>query len=114
MLCRCGVVRQFGGWCEERRQGRLELGLRVGLALLGVEEARAVDQAGLAGTEQVGAVVAEVEPRATQGQMLAACAQDQLLQIAGSGAGRRRETGQDGDEAERRPDEIGCRAQAMT
>jgi hypothetical protein len=83
VLFRCGV-----GWrCEECREGRFELGLRVGLALLGVKKAWAVDQAGVAGSEQIRAVVAEVEPCAAIRQVLVARALDQLLQIAGLDAG---------------------------
>ena len=82
------VVLRLGWRREERRQGRLELGLRVGLALRGVEEAGAVDQACVAGAEQVRAVVAEVEPGAPLRQALIARALDQVLQIAGAGLRR--------------------------
>jgi hypothetical protein len=37
------------GWRKEGGERRFELGLRVDLAALGVEEARTVDQAGVAG-----------------------------------------------------------------
>jgi hypothetical protein len=83
VLFGCGV----GWWCEECRKRRFELGLRVGLALLGVEKTWAVDQAGVAGPEQMRAVVAEVEPCAAIRQVLAARALDQFLQIAGLDAG---------------------------
>jgi hypothetical protein len=97
---RLGVLnaRSWRGRREEGGQRRLELGPRVGLASLGVEEARTVDQAGMAGPEQIRAVVAEVEPRAIVRQARAAGAPDQLLQIAGtSRRGRPDEADQDGD-----------------
>jgi hypothetical protein len=86
---------------EERGQRRLELGLRVGLASLGVEEARAVDQAAVAGTKDIRAVVAEIEPGAPLREALAARALDQLVQIASKRLlGRPREADQDsGDKA---------------
>ena len=98
------VVLRVGWRREERRQGRFELGLRVGLALLGVEEAGAVDQARVAGAEQVRAVVAEVEPSAPLRQALGPRALDQVLQIAGAGRrGRPGEADQDGDDEAEAP-----------
>jgi len=55
-----GPVRRLVG--KERSQRRLELGRGIELAVRRVEESRAVDQAGMAGAEQIGPVVAEVEP----------------------------------------------------
>ena len=103
---------------EERGQRRLELGLRIGLALLGVEEARTVDQAGVAWPQQIRAVVAKVEPGARIRKTLAARLLYQLLQIGGRGRrGRPGKANQDGDdEAESRRGGIRrrSRAQAMT
>jgi hypothetical protein len=93
------------GWRrEKRRQGRLELGLRVGLALLGVEEARAVDQARVTGPEQIRTVVAEVEPGTPLGEALMPRTLDQLVQIAGARRpGRPDEADQDGDSKAKTP-----------
>jgi hypothetical protein len=66
---------------EQRRERRLELGLGIGLAVRGREEAPAVDQAGVAGAEQVGAVVAEIEPFPPRRQLPGARPLDQLGQI---------------------------------
>jgi hypothetical protein len=38
------------GWREEGGERRFELGLRVGLAVLGIEKPRTVDQAGVSGS----------------------------------------------------------------
>jgi hypothetical protein len=103
---------------EERGERRLELGLRVVPALLGVEEARAVDQAGVAWPQQVRAVVAEVEPCAPLGKALGAGPLDQLIQIASTGGrGRPGETDQDSDDEADTPSRrspTAKQAQAMT
>ena len=97
-------VRSPLGRGKERCQRRLELGLRVEPASLGVEEAGTVDQAGMARPQQIRAVVAEVEPRARLREALAAGALDQLVQIAGAGhGGRPGEADQDGDAEAERP-----------
>jgi hypothetical protein len=66
---------------EEGGQGRLELGLGVGLATRRVEEARAVDQADLALPEQARTIVAEIEPLPARRQPLGPGPRDQLLPI---------------------------------
>jgi hypothetical protein len=100
---RLGVLWSLGRG-EERGERRLELGLRVGPAPLGVEEVRAVDQAGMTSPQQIRAVVAEIEPRAILREALAAGSLDQLLQIAGtSRRGRRGEADQNGDDEAKMP-----------
>jgi hypothetical protein len=85
---------------EEGGERRFELGVRVGIASLGVEECRAVDQAGIARSEQVRAVVAEIEPGAPLRQALGPGALDQLVQVAGASArGRPRKADQERDDA---------------
>ncbi len=86
---------------KERGEGGLELGLRVRLALGGIEEPRAVDQAGLAGAEQIGTVVDEIEPFPPLGQARGARVCDQLDQII---ACVRRGPGRAQNEAERQAD----------
>jgi hypothetical protein len=89
---------------EERGERRFELGLRVAPAALGIEEPRAVDQARMARPQQIGAVVAEIEPRAILREALAAGARDQLLEIAGPGSrGRPCEADQNGDDEAEMP-----------
>ena len=103
---------------EERGQRRLELGLRIGLALLGVEEARTVDQAGVAWPQQIRAVVAKVEPGARIRKTLAARLLYQLLQVAGQRRrGRPGKAKQKGNDAAAKPsrrDRAAEQAQAMT
>jgi hypothetical protein len=69
------------GLGKKPRERRLQLGLGIDLAIRRVEEARAVDQAGLAGAEQIGAIVTEIEPLTACRQVLGAGARDQLVQI---------------------------------
>jgi hypothetical protein len=71
-----------GGWRSEKRaERRLELGRGIRFAMRGGEELRAVDQAGPARAQEVGPVVAEIEPFAPLGQALGARARDQLRKI---------------------------------
>lgn len=103
MLPRLLAVRAGIAPCRRREEGgerRFELGLRVGLAAFGVEERRAVDQAGVARAEQVRAVVAEIEPGAPRRQALGPGAVDQLLEVgAVSARGRPGKADQERDEA---------------
>jgi len=92
------------GCREEGGQRRLEFGLRIGPAALGIEEARTVDQAGMAWSQQIRAIVAEVEPRAMLRQAPVAGPLDQLLQITGAGRrGRPGQTDQKGDDGAEPP-----------
>jgi hypothetical protein len=98
---------------EEGGERRFELGLRVGLAALGVEERRAVDQAGVARPEQVRAVVAEIEPGAPLREAPCPGALDQLVQVAG-GAARGRPGKADQERDEEAEAVAAQQAQAMT
>jgi hypothetical protein len=73
---------RIGGWrSEERGERRLEFGSGILLAVFGREELRAVDQAGPARAQEVGPVVAEIEPFAPFGQPLGARPRPQLRKI---------------------------------
>ena len=72
-----------GRLVEKRGERRRELRLGIALAVRRVEEAPAVDQAGMAGPQQIGPVVAEIEPLPAGRQALGTGAEDQLGAIVG-------------------------------